>query len=137
MEAALKQVHDVFTKWKIMVNTQKTQAINLTRRRKACFPPQNSINFNNNTIIWECSAKYLGAILNQKLKFKSHIPYIIDKINELTRIMYSLINRNSKLSIENKKLILISVFHAIMFFAAPVWSSSAQCHIRKLQIAQN
>lgn len=137
LETALIDVHSYFTKWKILVNPEKTQAMYFSRRRKQCFLPQQPITFNQRLINWENKVKYLGVILDPKLKFKDHIPYIIDKIHKVTRLLYPLINRNSKLNIENKSLILKAVFHAMMFYAAPVWSTSAQCHTKKLQITQN
>lgn len=137
LQAALTVVQSYFTKWKIMVNPQKTQSIYFSRRYKPCFLPQHPIMFNNNLISWMDKVKYLGVILDPKLKFQHHVPYIIDKVNNLIRLLYPLINRNSKLNIENKTLIMKSIFHAIMFYAAPVWSTSAQCHIKKLQITQN
>lgn len=137
LETALIEVHKYFSKWNILVNPQKTQAIYFSRRRKQCFLPQQPITFNNTLITWDDKVKYLGVVLDPKLKFKDHIPYIIDKVNKVIRLLYPLINRNSKLSVGNKSLILKSVFHAIMFYAAPVWSNAAQCHKNKLQIAQN
>lgn len=137
LQRALTELHSYFNKWKIMLNTDKTQAIYFTRKRKDCFLPQSSIMFDNYPIQWEQKVKYLGVMLDPKMKFKDHIPYITDKVNILTRILYPFINRNSGLNISNKKLILKSIFHAIIFYAAPVWSTSANCHLQKLQIAQN
>ena len=58
-------------------------------------------------------------------------------MNLLTRALYPFINRNSKLNINNKKLILKSIFHPTMFYAAPVWAQIAKCHIKKLQASEN
>ena len=51
--------------------------------------------------------------------------------------MYIFINKKSSLNISNKRLIFKSVFHAVMFYGAPVWAKSANCHLRKLQVLQN
>lgn len=121
----------------ILVNSEKTQAIYFSRRRKSRFLPQQEILFNNSLIPWTSKVKYLGVMLDPKFKFKEHVPYVIDKINKTIRLLYPLINRNSKLSIENKKVLFKTIFQAIMYYAAPLWSTSAQCHLKKLQIAQN
>ena len=81
--------------------------------------------------------KVKSNILDIKLNFNEHIPYQLDKINKTTCLMYPLINRNSDLSTDNKKLIIKAIFHPIMFYCCPVWSNSAKCHINKLQIALN
>ena len=137
LQTALTHLNQYFKKWNILINPEKTQAIYFTRKRKPCFLPQSPLIFMNHNIMWEENAKYLGVLLDTKLNFKDHIPFIIDKINKITRIMYPLINRNSELNIENKKLIIKSIFHPLMFYCTPVWSSSAYCHIKKLQVIQN
>ena len=83
------------------------------------------------------NVKYLGVMLDTKLCFNDHIPYLIDKINKITRMMYPIINRRSEMNITNKKMIIKSIFHPIMFYCAPVWSTSAKCHLKKLQVVQN
>jgi hypothetical protein len=52
-----------FTKWKIKLNEQKTQAIFYTRRRKNEIPTQ-PLNVFNATINWEINVKYLGMYLD-------------------------------------------------------------------------
>ena len=137
LESALSELYQYFTKWKILINADKTKAIYFTRKRKPCFTPQNPLQFNNHSVPWEENVKYLGVVLDTKLLFNTHISYIVDKINKTTRILYPLINRKSGLSIDNKKLLINAFFHPIMFYGTPVWSTSANCHIKKLQIAQN
>lgn len=137
LESAISDLLIYFKKWKIMINSDKIQAIYFSRKRKACYLPQSSICINNIEIQWENKVKYLGIILDPKLNFKDHIPYITDKVKVLIRLLYPFINRRSSLSTANKKIILKSIFHAIMFYAAPVWSTSANCHIKKLQVVQN
>lgn len=137
LESSLMIWEQYLTKWKIKINSTKTQAIFFTRKRKACFVPQRSLRFNNTTVNWEEHVKYLGVMLDKKLKFKEHISYVTNKINITTRVLYPFINRTSKLSVENKLVILKVIFHAIMFYGAPVWSSLAACHQKKLQITQN
>lgn len=58
-------------------------------------------------------------------------------MNVTTRLLYPFINRKSDLSIENKKLIIKTIFHPILFYAAPAWHDTSACHIKRLQIAQN
>lgn len=137
LTSALSQLHNYFNKWKILVNPEKTQAIYFTRKRNPCFVPQSPLRFMSHEVPWEINVKYLGVILDRRLNFKDHIPYVVDKLNKATRIMYPLINRKSDLNINNKKLIFKAIFQPIIYYCAPVWSSTANCHVKKLQIAQN
>ena len=88
-------------------------------------------------ISWENNVKYLLIILDPKLNFNNHIPYLLDKINKGIYIMCPLIGRKSFCNINNKKFILKSIFHPLIFYCTPVWATSAKCHLKKLQIAQN
>ena len=137
LEEALRKLHIYFNKWKISLNSEKTQAIYFTRKRVERFVPQRCISFNNQEIKWETKVKYLGVILDQKLTFKEHISYIISKSNVLIKSLYPFINKSSSLNKENKMLIFKSIFHAVIFYAAPIWAKSAKCHLKKLQVLQN
>lgn len=137
LQSALSELQNYFNKWNILVNPEKTQAIYFTRKRKECFIPQSPLQFLSHDIHWEDNVKYLGVVLDTKLNFNHHIPYLINKINKFTRILYPLISRNSELNIENKKMIIKAIFHPIMFYGCAVWSTSAKCHLSKLQVAQN
>ena len=137
LEQGLSSLKDYFIKWKICLNYNKTQAIYFTRKRKSCFLPQRNMILNNQELNWESTVKYLGIILDKKVTFKEHIGYIIHKCNTLIRTLYPFINKKSSLNISNKMLIFKSVFHAVMFYGAPVWAKSANCHLRKLQVLQN
>lgn len=51
--------------------------------------------------------------------------------------LYPLLNRNSKLSLENKLLLYKSIIRPILTYGAPVWKFTAKSHFKKLQIIQN
>lgn len=137
LQSGINELVCYFKKWKITINSNKSQAIYFTQKRKPCFTPQCNIIVDGCAIQWDDNVKYLGVILDPKMKFKDHIPYIVNKCNILIRVLYPFINRNSFLNISNKKLILKSIFHAVIFYAAPVWVTSAKCHLGKLQVVQN
>lgn len=137
LEHSVNSINNYFIKWKISTNSSKTQAIFFTRKRKECFTPQRSLTIGSEIIQWESKVKYLGILLDTKLNFKDHLSFTVDKINKTTRVLYPFINRKSKLSCENKMIILKVIFHSIMFYGAPVWAKCAQCHINKLQVSQN
>lgn len=137
LQLALRKIFEYFTKWKIATNCEKSQAIYFSRKRKSCFLPQVNINVNNVEIKWENNVKYLGVTLDTKLTYKDHLSYIVNKCNILIRTLYPFINRSSALNTANKMLIFKSIFHAVMFYAAPVWAKSANCHLKRLQVLQN
>lgn len=137
LQDSVNNVLNYFNKWNILVNPSKTNAIFFTRKRKPIYLPESKIKVANTDVNWETKVRYLGVILDKKLLFNEHVSYTINKINISTKMLYPFINRKSSLSIENKLLILKVIFHAIMYYAAPVWHDAAACHIKRLQIAQN
>lgn len=137
LESALLVVENYFSKWNILVNVQKTQAIFFSRRRKPCFVPQRCIRSTSTEIQWDEKVKYLGVILDPKLTFKHHTSYVIDKIKTTIHILYPFINRNSHLCLGNKLIIFKVIFQSILFYATPVWGDAALTHIKRLQIQQN
>lgn len=137
LQVAFNTVVEFFNKWKILVNQSKTQAIFFTRKRKNIYIPMNSIILNHVDVNWESNVRYLGVILDKKLNFADHIHYVIKKTNILIRTLYPFINRNSRLSLENKMYLFRSIFQSTIFYGAPVWADIAKAHIYKIQVVQN
>lgn len=125
-----------FKKWKINLNKSKTQALFFTKRRTREVP-NSPLNIFNTQVEWQKEAKYLGIILDSKLTFKKHIDFVIEKINKIIKIYYPIINRKSKLSLDNKLLLYKVCFRSIMTYGSPVFSDAANTHLHKLQIQQN
>lgn len=132
LESSVKSINTYFERWKIKLNEGKTEAIYFTKRRAARFLPGSDLNLNPAPIKWSKCIKYLGLLLDDKLTFKRHIEYAVDKTQKYMRILYSLIHRRSKLNILNKILIFKSVFRPIMLYGAPVWNTCATTHRNSL-----
>ena len=69
---------DYFTKWKILLNKTKTQALLITNK-KTREVPNDFIHFDGASIESETSAKYIGLILAKKLTMKQNTEHIIEK----------------------------------------------------------
>ena len=88
-----------FTRWKLQVNIQKTEAILFTRRLPVPpAPPQ----FQHTVIPWNAQVRYLGLLLDPKLLFTRHINSVTHKANGIFLQLFPLLARNSALSIPNK-----------------------------------
>lgn len=134
LNKAVKLIFKYYNKWKIKINVRKTEAIIFTKRR----PIINcSVNFNNHTIEWSSSVKYLGLILDPKLTFTKHVNYVSNKALSLLLKYYPLLNRNSMLSKENKLNIYKVLVRPAMMHACPVWSMTCNSNFSSLQIQQN
>ncbi|GFT62926.1 RNA-directed DNA polymerase from mobile element jockey [Trichonephila clavipes] len=91
----------------------------------------------NKQIPWSQEAKYLGIIFDTHLTWKQHILYVRDKFRKIMFKLYSLIDWNSHLSIENKVLLYTAVMRPILSYASPVWGYAAKTNINILDTLQN
>jgi hypothetical protein len=72
-QSALNTVKGYYSTWRIKLNPSKTQAVSLTKRRTRELPAFN-LSLDGNSIPWSARAKYLGLILDKKLKFSPFSP---------------------------------------------------------------
>lgn len=126
-----------FSKWRLKINSDKCESIYFTRCRAAHKIPNSKINIANRTIEWLDNIRYLGITLDKRLTFKPHLDKCITKSNKLISTLYPLINKKSKLNLDNKLLIYKALVLTAILYGAPILSDIAQVHKNKLQIIQN
>lgn len=134
---ALNDLEKYFIKWKIKINTNKTQAILFPFDNKRRRIPSTTLKYGNQTIDLEKSVKYLGINFDAKLTFSTHITKTIEKSNKCFRALYPMLARRSRLSTINKSMIYTAVIRPIMSYGSPIWASAAHSHTHKLSIMQN
>uniref|UniRef100_A0A2M4CV42 Putative reverse transcriptase n=1 Tax=Anopheles darlingi TaxID=43151 RepID=A0A2M4CV42_ANODA len=134
---SLKKYEKYCKKWKMQINAEKSEAIFFTRRTSQSRQPNRCTKINNTDIPWKESVKYLGLHLDKKLSYKTHIYKTIQKCETHLKILYSLINRRSKLNRKNKLLLYTSIIRPTITYASAIWTSSAKSHKLKLQKIQN
>lgn len=128
---------DYCNKWKIRVNANKTECIYFTRFTATRKLPNRCLSIDGTEVAWKDDVKYLGMILDKRLTFQKNIQYFREKSEKLIKMLYSFINRRSKLSITNKLLLYKTVFRPTLTYAYPAWQDCARTHKKKLQIIQN
>ncbi|GBL56893.1 RNA-directed DNA polymerase from mobile element jockey, partial [Araneus ventricosus] len=120
------------TSRKIQLNVDKTEAIVFSKISNCPV-----VNLFGTPIPWKNEVKYLGVTLDRSLTFKSHIERTRDKFNDSFRRQYSLICRNSRLSLNNKVLIYLAYLRPILAYASPVWACTLKTHLHKLVVLEN
>lgn len=137
LQHSCKKMNTYFKKWKIKINESKSQVVFLTNRKSKQIPTE-PFKFGSTEINWETSAvKYLGLYIDKRLTFKNHVEYVIYKLNTAVKILYSLINKKSRLNLNSKLLLYKMVIRPMATYAAPIFNTVANCHKKKLQIIQN
>jgi uncharacterized membrane protein len=92
---------------------------------------------NDQEIPWAPEVKYLGLTLDKRLTFASHTAKSIEKAERTFRILYSFLNRKSKLCLHNKLLLYKFFIRRILCYGFDTWFNCATTHKKKLQIVQN
>jgi hypothetical protein len=137
LQLQLDSLTDYFKQWKIKVNASKTQAIYFTRCWSPRRLPSTRIVLNGQEVPWSSEVKYLGLTLDKRLTFASHTTKSIEKAERAFRILYSFLNRKSKLCLYNKLLLYKSCIRPILCYGVETWYNCAATHKKKLQIIQN
>lgn len=119
-------------KWKIKINTGKTEAIFFSNRRVT----PKTIKIRTKEVQFKDCIKYLGVHIDRKLLWAQHI----DKINKAAKIkmgrFYNLL-KSTTLSSKAKLLLYKSLIRPTMTYASPVWKTVAKTHFQKLEVTQN
>jgi len=123
-----------FSRWKLQVNTHKTEIILFTRRRPMTPPP---FRCQQAVIPRAPQVKYLGVLLDSKLLFSNHIKTTSQKALGVLCKLFPLLARDSTLPVTTKLALYKLTIRSILTYAAPVWSSTAPSNLKHLQITQS
>lgn len=132
----LEMLGKYYKRWKIKINTDKTQAIYFSKRRTKELPTD-PLNIFGKEIEWSPAVKYLGVILDKKLVLNQHINYAVEKVNKVIKILSPMLSRKSRFSTPNKLLLYKQVLRPILSYACPALANTAKTHLKKLQVTQN
>lgn len=128
LNSALDEIHSWYTKRRLTVNAEKSQAIMLSRKHQ---DPVRRLLYNDQQIHWANEAKYLGIIFDPKLRFSPHIKQGITIAKQAAFRLRSLIGRQSKLPIKTKLWLYKSIIIPHMTYGCPVWIHAIQRWITK------
>lgn len=116
-----------FIKWRMSLNTSKTETVIFTR--KYLVPARPSILVNNVRVSAASSCKYLGVILDRGLHFHRQDGFM--RFSQMRPLL------RSPLSYANKRLVYMSIIRSIITYAAPIWSTISATQMHKLEVIQN
>lgn len=134
LQQTLNKMKEWFDKWHIKINENKTSQIIFTTKRKFTPIP---LTLNNTQIQIDQSAKYLGMHLDSKLTWKKHIEKKKKQIQEKVRQLNWLLNKRSKLSLNNKILIYKAIIKPIWTYGLQLWGTSKKSNVNIIQRQQS
>jgi len=100
-------------------------------------PLPKSLQFQNVTIPWSNSVKYLGLLLDSELLFTKHLQTVLHKAMGTFLKIFPLLARDSPLTIPNKILLYKLLLRSMITYAAPAWSSTTLTNYHHLQVYQS
>ncbi|CAH2096055.1 unnamed protein product [Euphydryas editha] len=134
LQLSIDLLSDFFTKWKLKLNSNKTECIMFSRRRSV---PSKKIKINDHIIPWSRQVKYLGTILDDKVNWVKNTNNLILKGVKAINALRPIFNRKSKISSSTKMKIYSMLVRPCLTYAAPVWCSIPESKYNKLQTIQN
>ena len=125
-----------YKKWKIQINTDKTNLTYFTLRRTRQIPSE-PLTIGNDRIPWDTSLKYLGIQLDRRLTLKMQVMETIKKVDKQIRLLYPLINRRSPLDKKVKLHLYKTYIRPVLTYGFSVTDSMAMTTKVKLKRKQN
>ncbi|KAL1123961.1 hypothetical protein AAG570_001731, partial [Ranatra chinensis] len=127
---ATHHIIHTLNQYKINVNTNKTEAILFTNSKSQ---PEH-IKIRDKIIPFSPQIKYLGLTIDKKLTWKEHLKTVNKKaLTKAGRLLKQLLNRNSKLSIENKLTIYKTILKPTWTYGIELWGSAKKGNIDRIQ----
>ena len=117
-------------RWQLPLNTGKCKAMCITLKKK---PPSFTYSINNTSLEWVDTFRYLGVIINNKLKWGDHISAVTVKAS---RILNLLRRTMQGCRGDAKSRAYTALVRPILEYAAPVWAPHEQKHIDALEKVQ-
>lgn len=128
-------LHDFFFRWKLKVNTAKSECIVFTRRRVNL--SHLFLQYGGDVIDRVDRMKLLGLHIDKKLSYTHHVEKTITRAQDVFRKLRPLLKRNSGLSSENK-IVLYKVFvRSILTYGITIWNTVSMTNFRKVEVFQN
>ena len=137
LSIGLERLHDYFTKWRIKINCDKTQAILFKFNRSKKRQPTHSIMFNGLVVPLLKEVNYLGVTFDEATNFSANTESLTTKATNSFKALYPLLHSRSKLSNANKMMLYKTVIRPKIAYASPVWFGMSQSNMHKLQVTQN
>lgn len=134
LQLSMDLLQAYFTKWKLKLNDNKTEAIMFTKKRTS---PSKTLTINGFSIPWLDKVKYLGVTFDTKLNWTAHLEILRMKGITALNALSPVLNRKTKLSPSTKLRIYSTLVRPCITYAAPVWSGTCKTNVEKLQAVQN
>ena len=116
---------------KLTLNTEKSKYMIVTKKLDV---PEMSIKINDTSLKRCASYKYLGVIIDEKLKWNSHVDYISKKISKSCGALAKIRNCVSTNVLKN---VYHALVHSYLRYGILIWGHAAPTVINKIEVLAN
>ena len=117
---SLERIKKFLDERELQLSVEKTEAILLVGRKKH---RDMFFSLGGEIITPKKEIKYLGVVLDEKLKFKNHLKYVINRATEVTKNLTRLMPRKGGCT-ETKRRMLCTVADSIVLYGCEVWKEA-------------
>jgi len=135
LQEAADAMEDWFARWRIKINSEKSQAILFSQRPT----PQNRPNITmfGSDIPWSNEVNYLGITFDTRLTWRAHITNTRAKATKGLGALSPLIKSHSPLSLENKIRLYKQIVLPSITYGCSTWGYACKTSLKYLQVIQN
>jgi retron-type reverse transcriptase len=129
----LNEISSWFERWKIKLNSSKSQMITFSLRRGNC-PP---VTLRNEEIPQTDCVRYLGLLLDKRLTWAKHIKQKRLLLNIRLKKLYRVIGKYSKLPMQQKLTLYNYLLKPIWLYGSHIYGPAKPSNIAMIQRFQN
>lgn len=135
MRKELEKLTKYFQDWKLGLNKEKTEALIFTNKKKHLFW---KIKYQDFTLNWAQTARYLGVILDRKLKWRPHIKHSSERGRLVAKAIWQLTGRRSALAPEQKVNLYKSLIRSRLTYGSQIWwGQTAKSNVALIERTEN
>jgi uncharacterized protein YunC (DUF1805 family) len=132
MQYDLELLHNWFNFNSLTMNINKTKFMIISRSKN--YTVNNTPKINGIEIERVDCYKYLGLIIDEKLKWTEHIKYIKKKINPMIGVLW---RAKGCMPITVRKNIYISLIQSHILYLISIWGSAYQTNLQSINVINN
>lgn len=117
---------------KLTLNFNKSSFMNISK--KTIDIPTLPINFNDKTINYQKTIKFLGLYIDERLSWNAHIDKIRSKLAPLIGILFKIRNY---IPLKFLKNIYFSLIYSNLQYLVSIWGTASNCFLNPLKKLQN
>jgi hypothetical protein len=133
LQTALSSAAEWCAKWRTALNPAKTQAVLFKGKLKPATAPE--LRLLGNIIPWSRTALYLGIQLDEKMKYRRHVQYVLKNLKTSLSLLNPLL-RSPDIRVGDRLRLYRAIIIPRILYASPVWSGEiTKGDVHKLEIA--